>query len=81
MWEISKETRSVKLLRTNVVELITEVIKGAFEVGVSAHETFVHIDEIIDAYEMIGLFNEGELRKIIIRKLEENIHERKKENH
>lgn len=80
MWKIPM-TRSVKLLRENAIEVITTAIENAFEIGVSAHETFVHLDEIIDAYEMVGLFEEYELRMTIIRKLEERINERKKENH
>lgn len=81
MWEIPKETKSVKLLRDNAVEIIMTTIKRSFKIGISSGETFVHIDEIIDAYEMVGLFEEYELRTIIIRKLEEGINELKKENH
>lgn len=78
MQDIPKET---KLLRDNAVEMLLTTIKKAFNMGVSASETFVHIDEIIDAYEMVGLFEENELRTIIIRKLKDDINERKKENH
>lgn len=81
MWDIPKETRSVKLLRDNAVEILLTTIKKAFKMGVSAGETFVHIDEIIDAYEMVGLFNSNELRRIIVKRLEEDVNEREKENH
>lgn len=81
MWEIPKETESVKLLRDNAIEIILTAIKRSFKMGISAGETFVHIDEIIDAYEMVGLFSSNELRRIIIKRLEVNINERKKENH
>ena len=81
MWVVPKETKSVKLLRANAIEVIITVIKNAFEMNISSHETFVHIDEIIDSYELIGLFDEGELRKIIVGKLEEDINERKEEIH
>lgn len=81
MLEIPKETKSVKLLRDNAVEILLTTIKKAFKMGVSASETFVHIDEIIDAYEMVGLFNSNELRRIIVSRLENDINERKKENH
>ena len=80
MYRIPK-TVSVKLLRDNAIELLLTTIKKAFEMNISSHETFVHIDEIIDAYELIGLFDEGDLRRIIIRKLEEDINERKEEIH
>ena len=81
MWEIPKETKSVKLLRDNAEEILLTTIKKAFKMGVSTGETFVHIDEIIDAYEMVGLFNSNELRRIIVKRLEEDINERKKENY
>lgn len=79
MWEVPKDTKSVKLLRDNAIEIILTAIKRSFKMGISAGETFVHIDEIIDAYEMVGLFESNELRRIIIKKIEEDINERKKE--
>ena len=85
MWKISKETKSVKLLRDNAIEIIMTAINRSFEMGISADETFVHINEIIDAYEMVGLFSSDELRslilKLIVKVLEDNINERKKENY
>ena len=80
MWKIPKETKSVKLLKDNAIELIMTTIKNAFDLGVTVRETVIHLDEIIDAYEMIGLFDDGELRRIIVGRLEENINECKKEN-
>ncbi len=79
MWEIPKETKSVKLLRDNAIEIILTTIKRSYKMGISPYETFVHLDEIIDAYEMVGLFSSNELRNIIVKRIEDNINELKKE--
>lgn len=63
------KTQSIKLVRKNVEELLMATIQEFWSKNFSSHDTFLYLDEVIDCFEAVGIYEEGELRNIIINKI------------
>ena len=78
MIEIPK-TRSIKLVRRNVEELLMATIQEFWHNNMNSFDTFLYLDEVIDWFEGVGVYEKGELRKIMINKLGDRINAKIKE--
>ena len=79
MFKIPKETESIRSVRSNVEELLMVTIQECWKENISAYETYKYLNEIIDWFEAVGIYEEGELRNIIINKIGESINAKIKE--
>lgn len=79
MFEIPRKTQSIKLVRKNVEELLMATIQECWKENLSPIVTYRYIDEIIDWFEAVGVYEENELRNIIINKLGESTNAKIKE--
>lgn len=79
MNEIPKETQSIKLLRKNIEELLMTTIQECFKRNKTPMSTYRYVDEVIDWCEGVGVYENGELRTIVIEKLGECIDAKTKE--
>lgn len=79
MFEIPKETQSIKLLRKNIEELLMATIRECWKSNKTPLATYRYLDEVIDWFEGVGVYDKGELRTIIIDKLGEIINAKTKE--
>lgn len=78
MIEIPK-TQSIKLVRKNVEELLMATIQDFWDKNMSSFDTYLYLDEVIDWFEGVGVYDKGELRKIMINKLGDRINAKIKE--
>ena len=78
MIEIPK-TQSIKLVRKNVEELLMATIQYFWDKNMSSFDTYLYLDEVIDWFEGVGVYDKGELRKIMINKLGDRINAKIKE--
>ncbi len=79
MFVIPKEMTSIRLVRQNVEELLIVTVQECFKKNISSYESYLYLDEIIDWFEGVGVYEKGELRKIMINKLGESINAKIKE--
>lgn len=79
MFRIPKETRSIKLVRQNVEELLMTTIQECWRTNKTPIATFRYVDEVIDWCEAVGVYEKDELRTIIIEKLGDIINAKIKE--
>ena len=74
-----KETRSIRAVRKNVEELLMKTIQECWRTNKSIIATYRYIDEVIDWFEGVGVYDKGELRTIIVDKLGDDINAKIKE--
>ncbi len=79
MFEIPKDILVIKSIRSNIEELIMITIKEMWSKNFSSFDTFLYLDEVIDWFEGVGVYDKGELRNIIIDKLGDRINAKIKE--
>ena len=73
------KTLSIKLVRQNVEELIMATLQEFGENNMTSFDTFIYLDEVIDWFEGVGVYDKGELRKIMINKIGDRINAKIKE--
>lgn len=73
------KTRSIKLVRQNVEELIMATLQEFGENNMTSFDAFIYLDEVIDWFEGVGVYDKGELRKIMINKIGDRINAKIKE--
>lgn len=79
MFEIPKETQPIRLLRKNVEELLMKTIQECWKRNKTSLSTYRYVDEVIDWFEGVGVYDKDELRTIIIEKLGDRINAEIKE--
>ena len=80
MYKLMKTTDTMIKVRANIEEALFVITKGAFSEGASVVKTAMVIDNLIDFCEGINVYDEGELREIFAKILEESIKNEEK-NH
>lgn len=78
MFNIPK-THSIKLVRQNVEELLMATVQECWRTNKSPIVTYSYIDEVIDWFEGVGVYEKDELRTIVIEKLGDSINAKIKE--
>lgn len=69
----------LELVRYNVEELLMDTIQECWKRNMTPMSTYRYVDEVIDWFEGVGVYEKGELRTIVIEKLGEYIDAKTKE--